>query len=183
MYLSRTVKLMLTGFVLLAGTACTTLNTKVGGILDLDSDLLVSFLVDADVNPDDNGIPSPLIIRMYELKSPRIFKKANFIDIYEKDEDVLGADLVARQRLKHIQPGENRKVSFVLNKETKYVGFFAEFLKYKDAEYKVIIPIAQTNVFSSSANIRLSGNQLILINDTNDETILTEGADESEDQF
>jgi len=182
MYLSRTIKLMLTGFVFLAGSACTTLNTKVGGILDLDSDFLVSFYVDADVNPDDNKIPSPLIIRMYELKSPRIFKKANFIDIYEKDAEVLGTDLVVKQKLKPIQPGENRKVSFVLNKETEYVGFFAEFLKYKNAEYKVVIPIAKTNVFSSSADIRISGNQLILVTDTNDETIDTDDADESDDQ-
>jgi len=165
MYLSHTIKLTIIGLVFLSGTACTALNTKVGGILNLDSDLLIAFFVDADVNPDDNKIPSPLIIRMYELKSPNIFKKANFIDIYEKDTEVLGADLVAKQQLKPIQPGENRKVSFVLNKETKYVGFFAEFLQYKNAEYKLIIPIAQTNVFSSSADIRLSGNKLILMVD------------------
>lgn len=171
MYLSRIITLLAMVFVLLAGTACTKLNTKVGGMLDLDSDLLISFFVEADVNPDDNKIPSPLIIRMYELKSPKIFKKANFIDIYEKDEEVLGADLVAKQTLKHIQPGENGKVSFVLSEETAYVGLFAEFLKYKDAKYKVIIPIAQTNVFSSTANIRLFGNQLILVSDRNDKAI------------
>jgi len=178
MYLSQTIKLMMTGLVLFAGTACTALNTKVGEMLELDSDLLIEFFVDADVNPDDNKIPSPLIIRMYELKSPNIFKKANFIDIYEKDSDVLGADLVASQQLKPMQPGENRKVSFVLNKETEYVGFFAEFLQYKNAEYKLIVPIAQTNVFSSLADIRLSGNKLILMTDP---TVDTENFDESEE--
>lgn len=171
MYSSRIIKLVVMVLVLLAGTACTQLNTKVGGMLDLDSDLLISFFVEADVNPDDNKISSPLIIRMYELKSSKIFKKANFIDIYEKDEEVLGADLVAKQTLKHIQPGENEKVSFVLNEETEYVGLFAEFLKYKDAKYKVVIPIAQTNVFSSAANVRLFGNQLILVSDRNDKSI------------
>jgi len=165
MYLSHAIKLTMIGLLFLTGTACTKLNTKVGGILDFDSDLLISFFVDADVNPDDNKISSPLIIRMYELKSPKIFKKTNFIDIYEKDTEVLGADLVAKQKLKPIQPGENRKVSFVLNKETEYVGLFAEFLKYKNAEFKLIIPIAKTNVFSSSANIQLSGNKLILMVD------------------
>ena len=88
MYSSRIIKLVVMVLVLLAGTACTKLNTKVGGMLDLDSDLLISFFVEADVNPDDNKISSPLIIRMYELKSSKIFKKANFIDIYEKDEEI-----------------------------------------------------------------------------------------------
>lgn len=176
MYLSHAIKLIMMGLLLLAGTACTTLNTKVGGMLDFDSDLLISFFVDADVNPDDNKISSPLIIRMYELKSPKIFKKTNFIDLYEKDTEVLGADLMAKQRLKPIQPGENQKVSFVLNKETEYVGLFAEFLKYKNAEYKLIIPIAKTNVFSSSADIRLSGNKLILMVD---QALMVENFDES----
>ena len=171
MYLSRIITLLVMVFVLLTSTACTKLNTKVGGMLDLDSDLLISFFVDADVNPDDNKIPSPLIIRMYELKSQKMFRKANFIDIYEKDEEVLGADLVVKQTLKHIQPGENRKVSFVLNKETEYVGLYAEFLKYKDAKYKVIIPIAQTNVFSSTADVKLFRNQLVFVSDGNDKAI------------
>ncbi|NOY73135.1 MAG: type VI secretion system lipoprotein TssJ [Gammaproteobacteria bacterium] len=179
MYSSHTIRLTMIGLVLLAGTACTALNTKVGGMLDLDSDLLITFSVDADVNPDDNKISSPLIIRMYELKSPNIFKKANFIDIYEEDAEVLGADLVAKQQLKPIQPGENRKVSFVLNKETEYVGFFAEFLQYKNAEYKLIIPIAQTNVFSSSADIKLSSNKLILMIDQAPDA---ENFDDSEDR-
>ncbi len=178
MYLSHTIRFMTMSLVLFTATACTTLNTKVGGMLDLDSDLVLSFFVDADVNPDDNKIPSPLIVRMYELKSPNIFKKANFIDVYEKDAEVLGADLVARQQLKPIQPGENRKVSFVLNKETKYVGLFAEFLQYKNADYKLIIPIAQTNVFSSSADIKLSGNKLILMVD---QTPAVEDATESDE--
>jgi len=163
MCLLKISKIMIMGLVLLVATACTALNTKVGGMLDLDTDLKISFLVDADVNPDDNKIPSPLVIRMYELKTPNLFKKANFIDLYEKDEEVLGADMVSKEKLKYMQPGETRETSFVLKEETKYVGLFAEFLQYKDAKYKLIIPVAQTNVFSSSAAIRLSNNKLILL--------------------
>jgi len=142
------------------GTSCTTINTKVGGFLNLDTDLSLTFIVDADINPDDKKIPSPLIIRMYELRSPNMFKKSNFIDIYEKDAEILGADMIAKKRLKYMEPGETRETSFVLSNETKYVGLYAEFLEYKDAEYKLVIPIAQTNVISSSAEIRLSGNKM-----------------------
>ncbi len=171
MNLSRIVSLLVIFFLIFYSTACTKLNTKVGGMLDLDSDLRVSFLVEADVNPDDTEVPSPLIVRMYELKSPKTFQKANFIDLYEKDDEVLGVDLVGRQTLKHMQPGENRTSHFVLNKETEYVGLFAEFLKYKEAKYKVVIPIAKTNVFSSTAKVRLFENQLILVSERDGKAI------------
>lgn len=163
MNLSKFAKLVLISFALLISTSCTTMNTKVGGLFNLDTDLQLTFFVHADVNLDDDNISSPLIVRMYELKSPDLFKKANFIDIFEKDAQVLGADLIARQRLKYMQPGETREVSFVLSEETKYVALFAEFLRYKDAQYKLVIPIAQTNVISSSAEIKLSGNSVTII--------------------
>ena len=156
------IKYIVFSLAFLASTSCTTINTKVGGLLNLDTDLKLTFVVDADVNPDDNKTPSPLFVRMYELKSPKMFNKANFIDIYERDSEVLGADMIDKQRLKHIRPGETREASFVLNKDTKYVGLFAEFLKYKDSKYKLVIPVAQTNVVSSSATIQLSGNRLII---------------------
>jgi len=163
MYFSRLFKLALISLVLLTSSACTTMNSKVGGALNFDTDLKLTFVVAADANPDDDKTPSPLIIKMYELKTPDMFEKANFIDIFEQDADVLGADLVDKHRLKHLQPGEERTERFVLDKQTQYVGLFAEFLMYKDAKYKLIIPIAQTNVFSSSANIRISANELTII--------------------
>ncbi|VAW89034.1 hypothetical protein MNBD_GAMMA17-1819 [hydrothermal vent metagenome] len=159
----RIFKFTLMSLALLSSTACTTMNSKVGGVLSLDTDLKLTFIVSADANRDDDKVPSPLIIKMYELKSPDMFEKSNFIDIFERDSEILGADLIDKHRLKHLQPGEERMVRFVLDEKTKYVGLFAEFLMYKGAKYKLVIPIAQTNVFSSSAEIKISTNKMAII--------------------
>ncbi len=148
-----------------AVTACTSLNTKVGGWFKLDTDLVLTLNADADINPDDKKRPSPLFVRMYELKSTKQFAKANFIDIYERDTEVLGADMVAKQMLKRLKPGDHRKDSFVLKPETRYVGLLAEFLQYKDAKFKVIIPVAPTNVFASTADVHISGNTISIAKD------------------
>ncbi len=145
---------------LVALPACTSLNTKVGGVLRLDTDLKLTFKADADINPDDKKRPSPLFLKMYELKSTKQFEKANFIDLFERDSEVLGADLVAKQTLKRLRPGDGRADNFVLKPETRYVGLFAEFLQYKDAKFKILIPIAPTNVFASSAVIQITGNTI-----------------------
>lgn len=163
MRFSHLFKFMLMSLALLSSAACTTMNSKVGEVLNLDTDLKLTFIVSADANLDDDKVPSPVIIKMYELKSPDMFEKSNFIDIFEQDSEILGADLIDTHRLKHLQPGEERMVRFVLDEKTKYVGLFAEFLMYKDATYKLVIPIAQTNVFSSSAEIKVSTNTLAII--------------------
>lgn len=146
--------------VLAAMVACSSLNTKVGGVFKLDTDLHLTFKTDADINPDDKKRPSPLFLRMYELKATKQFEKANFIDLFERDSEVLGADLVAKQTLKRLKPGDERTDKLVLKPETRYVGLFAEFLQYKDAKFKLIIPISPTNVFASSGTVYLYGNTL-----------------------
>lgn len=137
---------------------CSSVNSKVGGAFGLDTDVSLKLIAAADINPDDKGRPSPLVIRLYELKTPRQFERANFIDLFERAPAVLGADLVGKQVLKPLKPGEERKDKFVIGKEARYVGLVAEFLQYKNAKYKVIVPIAAENLVASGATIRVSGN-------------------------
>ncbi|WP_193755508.1 type VI secretion system lipoprotein TssJ [Psychromonas sp. psych-6C06] len=144
-------------------SSCSAVNTKVGGVLDLDTDFQLSFVVDENINPDDNKVPSPVIIRMYELKSTKLFEKANFIDLYERDSEVLGKSLIGQQVLKAVQPSEQRTANFVLSKDTQYIGLYVEFLQFENAKYKVTIPIAQTNVVSSSAKVQLSENTISIL--------------------
>lgn len=144
-------------------SACSAANTKVGGLLDLDTDFTLRFIAENNVNPDDSNIPSPVIIRMYELKSTKLFENANFIDLYERDSEVLGKSMITKQSLKALQPSAKHKSEFVLSKEAKYIGLYVEFLQYENAKYKVTIPVAQTNVISSEASVQLSGNRIVIL--------------------
>jgi len=148
--------------MLLVGlTACQSMNGAVGGYFGLDTDLQIDFIVDADINPDELGKASPLFIRMYELQSKKMMKKADFIELYERSEEVLGADMIAMHKLKHFKPGETRTEHFVLSPKTRYVTLYGEFLEYKESKYKLIIPVVANNVFRNSVTIRVSGNELI----------------------
>lgn len=151
-----------TGILLLLSllSACSTMNTKIGSMLNLDTDLDLTFKASSDINPDENNTPSPLYIRMYELKSDKKFRQADFIGLYDKDKEMLGDSMLAKHRLQRLIPGEKREKDFVLNPETHFVGLYAEFQNYKDATYKVIIPVEPTNVVASSSVVNISGNTI-----------------------
>jgi len=155
--------LTLTLFELTVLTGCTSINSGVGGYFDLDTDLAIEFKVSADINPDDNSRPSPLFIRMYEMKAKKMIKKADFIDLYERDKEVLGADMLAVQKLKRLIPGEDREDNFVLSKNTLYVALYAEFLQYKNAKFKLIIPVVPNNIIATTVTVEVSGNTLKLV--------------------
>lgn len=161
--MNKWIKILTISFMTLWLGACSTANTKVGGVLGLDTDFKLTFVAEKDVNPDDNDVPSPVIIRMYELKSTKLFEKANFIDLYEQDSEVLAKSMISKQALKAVKPNEQIENNFVLNKETQFVGLYVEFLQYENAKYKVTFPIEQTNVVSSAAKVKLTGNRIIII--------------------
>lgn len=163
MYIPRLLHLFLIAGVLINLSACTAINQGVGGYLGLDTDLKLTFEVDADINPDEAKKPSPLYLRMYELKSTKMFNKADFISLYERDSEILGADLISNQKLKPLKPGEKRDDYFVLDPKTAYVALYAEFLQYKDSTYRVVIPVVPNNVVSTKATIRISGNKLKIV--------------------
>jgi len=163
MHISVILKTILLSLLIMLGASCASINEGMVGVFDLDTDLDMTITANADVNPDDKKNPSPLILRLYELKSTKMFKRTNFIDMFERDKEVLGDSLVDKHRLHHIEPGEVREIKLVLNKETKYVGLFAEFLAYKNAKYKLVFPITQANVVGSVAKIQISGNRLIFV--------------------
>ena len=144
-------------------TACSSVNEWVGTKLGFDTDLTLYLKVDADINPDDKKRPSPLFVRLYELKTKKMFSRADFIGLYERDKEVLGADFVAKQELKRLLPGVSREEKFVLNKDTRYIALYAEFLDYKNAKYKVIVPVVANNVIATSITVEVSGSELKLI--------------------
>ncbi len=50
----------------------------------------------ADTNPDDTGRPSPVVVRVYQLKADAAFAGAEFFPLFDDDQKVLGAELISR---------------------------------------------------------------------------------------
>ncbi|HMU66308.1 MAG TPA: type VI secretion system lipoprotein TssJ [Cellvibrionaceae bacterium] len=142
--------------------SCTKVNGT-GKTIGLDTDLKLTIQADMDINPDANNRPSPVFVRMYELKSPMIFHQADFMTLYNKDKAVLEADFVNRQDLKIFVPGDKRESNLVLNPGTKFVALYAEFLQYQNANYKVIFPVTPGNIVGNRISVKITGNHMVLV--------------------
>lgn len=163
MFKSNLLKAIYVSSLVLFLVSCSAVNNKVEEVLELDSDFKLSFVVADDLNPDDSRVPSPVIIRMYELQDVKAFKKSNFIDLYERDIEILGESMLTRQMLKPIKPGQQSQSDFVLSKETRFVGLYVEFLQYENAKYKLTIPVEKNIKANAFAKVQLSGNTISLL--------------------
>lgn len=160
---SPIIKIFVLSVLFVFLSSCSSSKSRVGGVLSLDTDIKITFEVDSDINPDEKNKPSPLFVRMYELKSETLFNKVDFVGLYEKDEALLGADLIRKQELKRIAPGEDHIERFVADKETHYIAIYAEFFNYKDAKYKIIFPVTTNNIFRNSVRVRITENNITLL--------------------
>jgi len=158
-FLTRGLLLVLLSLSLLS---CTKVNSGVVGMFNLDTDLKLMLIAGKDINPDEKRSPSPLYIRLYELTSEHAFNKADFMGLYERDEALLGKDMLAKRELNRLVPGESQQEVFVVDPKTRYVALFAEFYEFKNAKYKIIFPVTSKNVVKNTVRIEVTGNSMLL---------------------
>jgi len=93
-----------------------------------------------NVNPDVTGRPSPLIVKMFELRRDLAFNQADFQTLFFKPMQALNADLVATDELTLV-PGEARRIKYKPNPETRFVGIVAGFRNMDRANWRIIKPV------------------------------------------
>lgn len=94
----------------------------------------------AGVNPDLRKRASPLVVRLYELKSTAAFDSADFVSLYERDQATLSAEMGAREEFV-LRPGESRNWDKMTAPDTKYIGVIAAFRDIERARWKTIVEL------------------------------------------
>lgn len=94
------------------------------------------------INPDATGRPSPVVLRIYELRAPSAFQNADFFSLYDKDSATLGQELLLREELE-LQPGEMRELNRELQADTRYVGVLAAFRDIDQAQWRAVTTITK----------------------------------------
>jgi type VI secretion system protein VasD len=93
-----------------------------------------------DLNPSVSQRPSPLTLRIYELKSSVSFDQADFMTLYRSDQAALGADVLAREEIT-LQPGESKPYNKLLNAETRFIAVFGAYRNLEKSTWRAIAAV------------------------------------------
>ena len=96
--------------------------------------------VDPTTNPDLRGRPSPIVVRVYELKSLAAFSSADFFSLFEKESETLGGDLVGREEY-DLRPAESRPYQRQLQPDTKFIGVVAAFRDLENSRWRQAVAV------------------------------------------
>lgn len=103
--------------------------------------VVVNIEAAANINPNVDGLASPLEIRIYQLQDSEAFNQAGFIDLYNDDQGVLKADLLSKRNLDSVLPNEKRQIVLPLISGTQFVAVVAAFANYREAKNKAILMV------------------------------------------
>jgi type VI secretion system protein VasD len=97
------------------------------------------------LNPDLNGRPSPIVVRLFELKHPVAFESADFFSLYERAAKSLVPDLVASEELQ-LRPGENLELKLSVQSQSRYLGILAAYRDLPETRWRYTVPVTTAGV-------------------------------------
>ncbi len=129
------------GRALLALLGCATalLTTGCGGAPPKPTPAIAALVAAPDVNPDNEGHASPIVVRVYELKEEGAFNNADYFALVDKEQETLGTSLVSREEYE-LQPGDMRTLELKVPPEARYLAVAAGYRDIRSAHWKALSP-------------------------------------------
>lgn len=120
---------------------------------------VVKTLLEANdkVNPDAHGRPSPVVVRVYMLKTPTAFHGNDFFSVFEKDQATLGTELLDREEFQ-MMPGDKRIFRKDLASEARFIGVVAGFRDLERSQWRASVEVRPKK--TNYLRIRLDTNRV-----------------------
>jgi type VI secretion system protein VasD len=97
------------------------------------------------LNPDINGRPSPIVLRLMELENPVLFETVDFFGLYSQAKELLAPDLVASEELE-LRPGERLQLKLHVKDGSRYVGVLAAYRDLPETKWRHVIRVSPDDI-------------------------------------
>ncbi len=100
----------------------------------------VEVIASLKVNPNNINRPSPIVVRLYELKSLTAFNSADFNALFNNDKALLGDDLIRQQQF-ILRPGGQKIYRNEPTDKAQYLGAIAAYRNIDRAVWRTSAPL------------------------------------------
>lgn len=121
----------------------------------------LNFKAAKNINVDLNNNSLPLYVKCYQLKDDKKFLRANFNELWKKDQEILSNDLITSNEYL-ILPNKNYSNKICLLKPARYIGCIGHFNTVEENKWK-IIKNTPGRAFIKPLDILISSNRLLII--------------------
>lgn len=108
------------------------------------------------VNPDLHGRPSPVVVRLLELRHPAAFENADFFSLYSHAEQALPKDWVNSEELE-LRPGEQQVLKLSIEPQSRYIGVLAAYRDLPHVQWRLVLPVTRQQLTRAQLLLDESG--------------------------
>lgn len=104
----------------------------------------LEIIASADINPDSAGRASPVVVRLYQLRTDAEFTGARFFPVYDHEKETLGQSLISRDEYS-LEPGARRQQDLPVSPDAR---FFGVLVAYRDpaAQWQATVPVPPKSI-------------------------------------
>ncbi|WP_413111698.1 type VI secretion system lipoprotein TssJ [Thaumasiovibrio sp. DFM-14] len=106
------------------------------GLIPATAEVEINISTADILNLRPDGSSSPVILRVYELSSPILFRSLGFFSLFENDRAALGDEYIRRYEFQ-LEPEEQLRQKLILDESTRAVGFAVAFRNVNSAVWRV----------------------------------------------
>ena len=103
-------------------------------------EVTIALAADGTINPDLDGRPSPLAVRVYLLTGPEAIADADLLALWEAESATLAGTLVERREFV-LAPGGSAGAQLTIPDRVSTLAVVAAFRNYRDATWRVVLPV------------------------------------------
>ena len=100
---------------------------------------MISMRAKADANPGPDGRPSPVVLRLYQLKADAAFINSDYFPLFDDEKKVLGGDLLSREE-QELFPGQTLSLEIPFAAETRFIAVAGGYHDTGSASWRAIAP-------------------------------------------
>ncbi|MCO5151381.1 MULTISPECIES: type VI secretion system lipoprotein TssJ [unclassified Shinella] len=119
----------------------------------VDASLDVIAVASPLVNPGPDGLPQPVVMRLYQLNGETAFANASFRQLWEADAETLGPTMLGKTEL-YFAPGEVQRVKANLIEGTTIIAVVVGFRNFEEAKWRAMVGLQGDKKFKLKAELK-----------------------------
>lgn len=109
-----------------------------------------------DLNPDLAGRPSPIVVRLVELRHPAAFENGDFFSLYQNPRQSLAPDFVTQEEFE-LRPGNWHALKAHLQPGSRYVGVLAAYRDLQETRWRLVLPLHERGLNTARLHLDEQG--------------------------
>ncbi len=116
---------------------------------------LATLVASPSINPDALGQPSPVVVRLYQLRGKSRFMNAGFFALYDHQRRTLGSSLITRDE-RTVFPGQDLPLHIDLSAGARYLGVLAAYRNVRTTRWRAVVGVPKKSLLKLLASRRVT---------------------------